>query len=156
MQLTQEMYGTEFHPSGDDTFGFRCGQMRHNGQLTHNSGWYNGLGQKLGFGDLSDDDVLRILCDIEPDEIFLVLSENDSFWRFGERDLELNMNAPGVDYVVEHAFIAITSKGVYFIGQNRLSEGGTTVTLGGLGEVPAIKRTELREMVEQHSSSQKV
>ena len=40
-------------------FGLRCGQLRGK-QVAHNGGWYNGLGEKIGWGDLSQDDLSRI------------------------------------------------------------------------------------------------
>lgn len=153
MQLTKGVYGTEFHPSGDNTFGLRCGQMRSKNQLTHNGGWYNGLGEKLGFGDLSADDMLRIFTEIEPGEVFIVLSESDSFWNFVTRPgligsmsaVKADAQAPGVDYVVEKAMYAITNWGVFVL--MRHSFGEDTITLRGLGSVPVINRDRLREMV---------
>lgn len=152
MQLTKGMYGTEFRRSDNVTFGLRCGQMRHLDQLTHNSGWYNGLGEKLGFGDLNGNDILRIMCEIEPGEVFIVLSENDSFWQSNTTDDQrVDVENPGVDYLVEHAMFVIT------LGEVRRSDyrwhrASRTATLRGLGEVDVISREEILQLC----STQKV
>ena len=47
MQLVKGMFGTEFNPT-TRAFELRTGQMRAGGKVTHNSGWYNATGEKLG------------------------------------------------------------------------------------------------------------
>lgn len=48
------MYGSEFSRASN-LFGLRCGQMGDG--VTHNSGWYNMAGEKLGLGDLDFNDM---------------------------------------------------------------------------------------------------
>jgi hypothetical protein len=73
VQLTKGMYGTEFNRTSS-LFGLRCGQMsRGQSKITHNSGWYNKSGEKLGWGDLSLKHFKRIADEIAEDELFIVL-----------------------------------------------------------------------------------
>ena len=81
-QLIKGMYGHEFKPTCN-LFGLYCGQMRGgDAKMTHNSGWYNKSGEKLGFGDLSVKDFKKISKELEKDELFIILGESDSFWNF--------------------------------------------------------------------------
>ena len=51
MQLTKGLFDNEFELTSGP-FGLHNGQMRGGSdKITHNSGWYNKLGEKLGFGD---------------------------------------------------------------------------------------------------------
>ena len=122
-QLTKGMYGHEFH-STSDLFGLRCGQMRGgDAKMTHNSGWYNKSGEKLGFGDLSTKDFQRISSELEDGELFIILGESDSFWNFVTRpgligsmaQTKPTVEAPGVDYVAEHAMYVIARNQLYRI-----------------------------------------
>ena len=95
-----------------ELFGLRCGQL-HGGskRMSKNSGWYNKSGEKLGFGDLSEDDILRIGRGLQGDELFIVLGEQDSYWSFNReigsatKETEgLTEEAPGVNYVADKCF----------------------------------------------------
>jgi len=118
-QLKKGMYGEEQRQTGD-LFGIRCGQLRSIEKITHNSGWYNIKGEKLGWGDLSAQDFRRISAEIDPNEVFFVLSEHASHGAFmTEKEVldpltgkEVKEDAPGINYVAEHA--------MYIITQNRL------------------------------------
>jgi hypothetical protein len=121
MQLTQGMYGSEFRNTGS-MFGIRCGQMR--GQdIVHNGGWYNAAGEKLGWGDMSADDFLRISSELPEGELFVVLPESASFWKFVDRKrmgmigsmhaTSPDIEAPGVDFIVEHAMWIIARSRIY-------------------------------------------
>lgn len=79
--LEAGIYGSEFAAT-KGPFEFRCGQMRSGDSIAHNGGWYNHRGEKLGFGDLSLYDLMRVCRDISDSEAFIVLSESDSFWNF--------------------------------------------------------------------------
>lgn len=122
-QLTKGLYGHEFE-SKSRLFGLRCGQMRGGpAKLTHNSGWYNKAGEKLGFGDLSTEDFQRIYAELNDDEMFIVLGERDSFWNFVTRpgligsmaEVKPDVEAPGVDYVAEHCVYVIDRNGIYLV-----------------------------------------
>lgn len=86
-------------------FGFLNGQIRHNAIIT-SAGWYNFGGQKLGYGDLSIQDIAKISLSISADDIFFVLSEGDSFWNLPK---EFNSSEPGTKYVIANASWVITT-----------------------------------------------
>jgi len=114
-QLKKGMYGEEYRQTGN-LFGLLCGQLRSIEKITHNSGWYNRKGEKLGWGDLSAQDFRRISDEIDPNEVFFVLSEQASSWDFmTERKVvdpltgnEVKEDAPGINYVAKHAMYIIT------------------------------------------------
>lgn len=122
-QLTKGMYGHEFHPTGD-LFGLRCGQMCGSStRMAKNAGWYNKSGEKLGFGDLSAADFQRISSELENGELFIVLSEQNSFWNFVTRpgiigaqaETKPDVEAPGMEYVAEHCRYILAKGSAYAI-----------------------------------------
>ena len=125
-QLTKGMYGTEskFNPTGG-LFGLRCGQCRGR-DFIHNGGWYNRDGEKLGWGDLSPQDFLRISNEIEDGELFIILYEGDSFWNFVVRPgiigsmaaVKPEVEAPGVDFVSEKCCYILAKHRLYYVDQN--------------------------------------
>lgn len=123
------IYGTEFNYV-KGPFDLKCGQMRAN-QFTHNSGWYNKFGQKLGFGDLSAKDIKTISKEIPEDELFYVLSETDSFWNFVTKisiigslsTTDPKEQEPGIEYVEEHFIYLITRNKIYCRG-NKFERDG--------------------------------
>jgi len=121
-RLTKGMYGHEFSfgEGVSKLFGLGCGQMR--GQdYVHNGGWYNAQGEKLGWGDLSIEDVQNIRDGLEKGEAFIVLGEHDSFWEHVEQigtigslsTVKPTEAAPGVDFVLSKARIVIMPGKVY-------------------------------------------
>ena len=80
MRLTKGMFGHEFAPAQGALFGFRAGQMRSN-DYVHNGGWYNKAGEKLGWGDLSEEDMVRLMQELEDGEFFIILPESASHHR---------------------------------------------------------------------------
>lgn len=119
-RLTKGMYGNYLHPK-DSLFDLYSGQMRGGKtKMTHNSGWYNKLGEKLDYGDLSIADFRKISRGLKKGEFFIILSETDSEWRFqyginGQPKVNLPKEAPGVEYVAENAIYAIARKEFYLI-----------------------------------------
>lgn len=126
MLLTKGLYGA--HPGGgpgvarlEAPFGLHYGQM-NGGEFGHNSGWYNAFGQKLGYGDLSKADVLRIQQNLPIHEIFITMSERNSFWDFVTQigiigsmsSADATIEEPGVDYVADHARFVITRDVIYW------------------------------------------
>lgn len=131
--LTKAMFGSEFSPRSPK-FGIQSGQMRSGygddlkGKWTHNSGWYNRLGEKLGWGDLSAADFKRIQEEIEEGDFFVVLCESDSFWAFvknprptfgWDQDTERTADNPGVDYIVEKAMWVVEKGHIYSVGPKK-------------------------------------
>jgi len=80
-------------------------------KLTHNSGWYNKSGEKLGWGDLSNKDMTRISRELKADEIFITLGEQDSHWQTTRRSV--SESAPGVDYVIKYATYVIALRRLF-------------------------------------------
>lgn len=152
-QLIKGMYGHEFH-NESTLFGIRCGQMRAD-DFVHNGGWYNKLGERLGFGDLSHDDFRKISEELNKDELFIVLGESDSFWNFVDHNPGLigsmcgvkpTAEAPGVDYIAD--------KCAYIIGKNQLffvDRYGTRTEesfwSGNRLEFKVLSRVAVREML---------
>ena len=100
MKLTQGMFDTE--SKSKTPFNLECGQTHARG-LIHNSGWYNVDGEKIGWGDLSVDDVKNIMDGLEPYQVFIVLGEIESFWDFTRRvGMIGSASKPGRKYVEEH------------------------------------------------------
>lgn len=125
MRLVPGMYGTEFGPL-DGLFGLSCGQMRVSTHrlAVHNGGWYNHLGEKIGWGDLVVEDLVRIADGLEPDEMFIVLPESTSFWHFVEDDpgptgSDAQTNeaeaSPGVLFVVHNARWTMMNGQIYWV-----------------------------------------
>jgi hypothetical protein len=103
MKLTQGIYA---RLGKDKPFGLRCDQMRCP-ELCHNAGWFNLAGEKLGFGDLSAEDFVRIAAELGREEVFLVIPESASHW-----DLQKNLPgadpwAPGTEYVLDNVYWAV-------------------------------------------------
>jgi len=126
MKLEKGMFGHEF--AGVKTpFKIVCGQMRGGkGKITHNSGWYNSDGEKLGWGDLSDADFKNIRSSLETGQRFVVLSEQDSYWNFVKfsgtiesmsSQVAPTEASPGREYLAEHARFVITSEEFYYVDQ---------------------------------------
>jgi hypothetical protein len=123
-QLVKGIYGSEFDRTGN-LFGLLCGQMSGSAtKITHNSGWYNKRGEKLGWGDLSAEDFQRISMGIAADELFIILGEQDSHGNFQNKRVttgilfkkEITEAAPGVEYVAAHAIYVIAKGQLYSLG----------------------------------------
>lgn len=120
--LVRGMYGSEFRP-GARTFGLMCGQMRVGGKITHNSGWYNAVGEKLGWGDLSVHDLTRIAAELPSGETFYILPEYASYWDVKRNNPQADPAAPGVAYCREHCTLVITRGRVYYINDYSQERG---------------------------------
>lgn len=104
-----------------ESLGLYSSQMRGN-DLIHNGGWYNRQGVKLGWGDLSPADLMRIAEKITGDEAFIILPEGDSHWAFQtfSRDGKWKLGTkkewePMLEYVVLKARWAVFPGEVHFI-----------------------------------------
>lgn len=122
MRLTKGCFGSQFDHITVPGFDFlRCGQIRSKESFGHNSGWYNILGEKLGWGDLNKKDIEDIMKNLKDDEIFITLGEHDSFWNFvteigpigSMSKTRISEQAPGPEYVAEHCRFIITNKGIF-------------------------------------------
>jgi hypothetical protein len=103
-KLSKMCFGLQTDPN-KTPFGFLNGQVRHDAIIT-SAGWYNFEGQKLGYGDLSLQDMAKISSTLSKNEIFLVLSEGDSFWNVPKN---INSAEPGSEYVIANASWVISN-----------------------------------------------
>lgn len=123
MRLMHNMYN-----NGSKLFGLSQGQIRGN-DFVHNGGWYNNKGEKIGWGDLSPNDIVNIAFGLEGDEQFYILPESSSYWNFTKvnSDLSHNVNkdesAPGVEYVKAKArYLIEAGKVTVFLEQYFMAE----------------------------------
>ncbi len=121
MILTQGMFENVSNVTAKGSvFGIRNGQLRYGkNKVCHNSGWYNKHGDKLGWGDLSKLDMIAIAKEIDENDVFIILGEQDSYWKFvefskdGPTTIKGDEQSPGADYV--------WSKARYIIEKNRIN-----------------------------------
>lgn len=78
----------------------------------HNAGWYNKLGEKIGWGDLSVVCLQNIPRLLPPGEVFVVLSEGDSHWQVPKGT---DPNNPGLEYLASIAMAVATPTGWYVL-----------------------------------------
>jgi hypothetical protein len=109
-RLTKGCFGHQFQKITVPGFEFlTCGQIRTHENFGHNAGWYNKNGEKIGWGDLSKKDVQNIQKALQDGELFITVSEHDSFWNFVREfgsigsmcRTTIDEQAPGIDYVSE-------------------------------------------------------
>lgn len=122
-RLVPGMYGRQdFSKVG--LFGLVQGQISPRTlKMVHNGGWYNHLGQKIGWGDLSSKNFRRISAGLRRGELFIVLSEKDSFWSFvshagvtgGLSTVRKEEQNPGVGYVSDRAIYVIAPRKIYAV-----------------------------------------
>ncbi|TSC89140.1 MAG: hypothetical protein G01um10143_521 [Parcubacteria group bacterium Gr01-1014_3] len=106
---------------GVGPFGLSIAQMRFEGKVAHNCGWYNKSGEKLGWGDLSIEDFGQISRYLMDDEIFVVLSESATNDFAGALPTEESLQAPGVEYVAENAMFIIAKRRVYRVDDSPIA-----------------------------------
>ena len=114
--------------------GLHSGQMRNSPTRAHNGGWYNAAGEKLGWGDLTLEDLERVAGLLEPNDVFVVLPESASFWGFVTHNpgttgaactTDPTELSPGVDYVVEHAYLMAVDGVVHDVDRPELDRSMT-------------------------------
>ncbi len=101
-KLSKMMYKPEIGRHNQQ-FGLSLDQMRCPWTV-QNAGWFNGSGEKIGYGDLGPDDFRRITDEIDAFEVFLVLEEYQH--RFN-MPADLDWAAPGIDYVLSNVHMVI-------------------------------------------------
>ena len=143
MKLTAELV------EGRNDLGIVSGQMRGD-DFVHNGGWYNAEGEKIGWGDLSKEDLERIVKHMagELTEVFVVMGEHDSFWPFVTSlgplgalcETDATEKNPGLDYVAEKARYVITGNGIFHFHSDEEWEVGSLTVL-------PMTRTRLRQLL---------
>lgn len=91
------------------------GQIRVKDHI-HNGGWYDKTGKKIGWGDLSCEDIDFIATNIPEGELLIVLTEEASFWAFVTETEMLGSlckidpmsETPGFEYLAKHARYVIS------------------------------------------------
>lgn len=138
-QLTKGMYAD----LNCKEFGLSYGQHRTNDVL-RSAGWFNDLGEKLGYGDLSLSDLDAICNDLRDGEYFIALSEANTIW---DMPVHLEKINPGIEYVMEHAAWLCTNADLYKIC---LPTGGQDKHYHLKGNYYEIKREYLFEELKFH------
>ena len=141
-RLTQGMYGSEMSRKSN-LFGLRCGQMHAHPKFTHNSGWFNKAGEKLGWGDLSGADMLRIAGELKSGETFTVLGEGDSYWELCGGDL--SESNPGLDYIEKCAMYVLIPGKICNVNKWNDNPPATIVENGCI--IYSVKPSEVRHLI---------
>lgn len=117
-----------------ELYGLHSGRMTPKQSAAHNGGWYNGKGEKIGWGDLDYKDLWDIGRKMKEDESFIVLSESDSYWKFvsfPERSNPMKTEVaqkeqnPGLEYVASRARILVRNQEI-FLASNYTLPGPET------------------------------
>lgn len=100
-------------------FNLTSGQQRNHDQrlLMHNCSWYNRRGEKLGWGDLTTVDFRVIAGQLSVGEMFIILSELDSYWMHPRTKMSKPGQKPlsmlSVPYLREHVKQIIVPNRIY-------------------------------------------
>jgi hypothetical protein len=89
-------------------FGLQYSQIRKNAILT-NAGWFSNVGEKLGVGDLSMQDLVSLSRGLPIGEVFFAISEADCL----SIPSNLDRLSPGIDFVVNNAIWAANSADIF-------------------------------------------
>jgi hypothetical protein len=150
-QLTKGMYGHEM-ASKEAAFGLRTGQTRSwgHGKLGHNASWFNAAGQKLGWGDFDVDNVHRIIAEIDPDELFIVLTEHESYWdirNWKDEKSRPSLDEPGTEFIMERAkWIFRHGEAIEVSWRDKVPVNEAKVAWNGL-DMTVITREEARAII---------
>ena len=111
MKLVYKMFEEQIH------FDIHQGQMRRNPAILDGY-WFNHRGERLGWGDLTPDDMYQISRHLDQGEVFLVLSENEGFIEIPQ-GADVTRLSP--DYVASKALFVITRGEVYYVTRDQRS-----------------------------------
>ncbi len=131
-RLVKEVFKME---SGQPApFGLCVGQMRRN-EIGHNVGWYNKQGEKLGWGDLNAADFTNLTEELQEGELFVVLGEQDSYWKFvsfgaASMNVDRTAEAPGPEYVAAKCRYIIQRGKVWLVDAYSSRTLGEEVDIG--------------------------
>ncbi len=111
--------------------------------LFHNASWYNRLGEKLGWGDLSGANIQQIRTCLPAGELFIIVSERAPFWDLSK---DLDPMNPGIDFLVKHAEALITPLGQCYVFPSEFADLSkwdlfSETSLRGRNTIPARRQT---------------
>jgi hypothetical protein len=92
-----------------EKFGIRTGQIRAM-EHVHNGSWYDRDGLKIGWGDLTKEDIFRIAKAIPEDDVFYVVGEHDSYWNAPTTGLSLDQVKDLARFIITKDKVTITQK----------------------------------------------
>ncbi len=105
-------------------FGLITSQTRSQ-KFIQNTSWYNKKGYKIGWGDLSPQDIRNIMKNIHKDELFIVLQETESFWKFvfyGDPVLgdlfgvsHTDIENPSNEFLIQYCQFLIGRRKLYYV-----------------------------------------
>jgi hypothetical protein len=154
-RLTKGCFGNQFQKVIIPDFEFlRCGQMRHQENFGHNSGWYNKNGEKIGWGDLDKQDVQRIKKALIDHELFITLGEHDSFWNFVTSfgmigsmcETNQDEQSPGIDYVAKHSRYIIAHNEIFINSDEACMEPFEKKVIDNI-ELTGLTINEIKELM---------
>jgi len=172
MRLIKDLYGLREEPllklspfeRRRGLFNLKTGQLRSSrDKFSHNHGWYNCFGQKIGWGDLADFDVKEIINGLEDDEIFITVGERESYWDFVSFNKTVNEKQRMFPIgVADYANIDVTyvdpteaDPGINYVAANArwIFEKGVVYSLfppssGMIGDIP-IQEITVKELVKK-------
>lgn len=155
-RLTKGCFGHQFQKETVPDFEFlRCGQIRHQEHFGHNAGWYNKFGEKIGWGDLSKQDVQRIQKALIDHELFITVAEHDSFWNFVTSfgmigsmcSTSKDEQAPGIDYVAEKSRFIIAHNELFANAGEFWLKPGEKKIIDGI-EFTGLELNEIKELMQ--------
>jgi hypothetical protein len=145
------MYMDPSLPESDPPFGLECGQECREA-LARKSGWYNQRGERIGWGDLTVQQMMRISREIGRKELFIVLPEVASFSRhqplsyrrrFGT---EFNEEAPGLGHIIAKATFIVDRYNIYMVDRYKPSDKNSSFLHKGI-RVKLLPERHIREML---------
>lgn len=136
-QLEMGAFGEEWRLV-EGPFGLQTGQMRRDPKLAHNGGWYNIMGEKVGWGDLDAKDFERIKKELQAGETFIVLSEERSFWNFvedpkmipGFSNSRPKALIPGIGYVATNSMYIVRNGEAFLVSD--MDDEARDFNVGGM------------------------
>ena len=117
--------------------------MRTMRSIVHNGGWYNQNGDRVGWGDLSPQDLKKVSEVLDAGEVFVVLREMDAYWDLPSRLGRGRMDDPGKEYLVEYACFAVVKDCIYVVDRDDGKDMGRDGVI-----IKNLPRDKFKEMLE--------
>lgn len=127
MSLTKGLYSKNL--GTPKRFGLVLGRIVYNREIRicKNAGWYNKKGEKLGWGDLETNDLIRIASNLQDDELFIILPELKSYWDFqGNSEDD---SCYDIEYIAEKAVFILARNEYYMVANSFHASQGNVFTI---------------------------